>query len=49
MTERFRPTWFRVRIERASGLVLANHMVTAAHFMVERYSRFDSAPRVVPP
>jgi len=44
-----RPTWFRVRIQRSSGRVLAIHMVTAAHFMVERYSSFDSAPRVLPP
>jgi hypothetical protein len=43
------PTWFRLHVDRHTGRVLEVHMVTAAHFMVETYSRFDSAPAIRPP
>jgi hypothetical protein len=43
------PTWFRLHIERSTGRVLEVHMITAAHFMTEAYSRFGSAPVVRPP
>lgn len=43
------PTWFRLHIQRATGRVLEVHMITAAHFMTEAYTRFGSAPVVRPP
>jgi copper transport protein len=43
------PVWFRLHVDRATGRVLQVHMVTAAHFMVETYGRFNAAPTVTPP
>ncbi len=43
------PVFYRLRIDRSSGRVLHLEMITAAHFMNERYRDFDQAPRVTPP
>jgi hypothetical protein len=43
------PVFYRLTIERSTGRVLQLEMITAAHFMNERYLRFDRAPRVTPP
>jgi copper transport protein len=43
------PTFFRLWIDRASGLVVRLRMITTAHFMSERELDLNRAPRVVPP
>ena len=43
------PTFFRIVVDRRTHLVQRLWMVTAAHFMHERYVDFDSAPPVKPP
>ncbi len=43
------PTFFRLTIDRRTHLVLTLHMVTAAHFMRERYLDVNRAERVVAP
>jgi hypothetical protein len=42
------PLWFRLKIDRQSMRVLADRMVTEAHFMGRRYF-FDRSFNVVPP
>jgi hypothetical protein len=43
------PTFFRILVDRRTHLVQRLWMVTAAHFMHERYLDFDSAPPITPP
>jgi hypothetical protein len=43
------PTFFRIIVDRRTHLVQRLWMVTAAHFMHERYFEFNSAPPVKPP
>src|SRR5262249_13206123 len=43
------PTFFRIIVDRRTHLVQRLWMVTAAHFMHERYFDFNSAPPVKPP
>ena len=43
------PTFFRIIVDRRTHLVQRLWMVTAAHFMHERYYDFNSAPPVKPP
>jgi putative copper export protein len=43
------PVFYRLVIDRQTGLVQELHMTTAAHFMQERYRDFDTAPPVTPP
>jgi copper transport protein len=43
------PVFYRLLIDRRTGLVTELHMTTAAHFMQERYRDFDNAPPVTPP
>jgi hypothetical protein len=43
------PTFFRILVDRRTHLVQRLWMVTAAHFMHERYVDFDAAPPVRPP
>jgi copper transport protein len=43
------PTFFRLAIDRRTHLVVELHMVTAAHFMQERYLDVNRAGPVLPP
>jgi hypothetical protein len=43
------PVFYRLVIDRRSGLVTELRMTAAAHFMRERYGDFDAAPPVTPP
>ncbi len=43
------PTFFRLWIDRRSGVVVRLRMITTAHFMSERELDLNRAPRVVPP
>ena len=43
------PTFFRILVDRRTHLVQRLWMVTAAHFMHERYFDFNTAPPVKPP
>jgi hypothetical protein len=43
------PAWFDVSLDPRTGLPLRLHMIAAAHFMSDRYSRFDQPMRIVPP
>jgi hypothetical protein len=43
------PTFFRLAIDRRTHLVTELHMVTAAHFMQERYLDVNRAGPVLPP
>jgi copper transport protein len=43
------PAWFDVSLDPRTGLPLKLHMIAAAHFMSDRYSRFDRPTRIVPP
>lgn len=43
------PTFFRIIVDRRTHLVQRLWMVTAAHFMHERYFDFNSAPPITPP
>jgi len=43
------PTFFRLEIDRRTHLVTELHMVTAAHFMRERYLDVNRARAVLPP
>jgi len=43
------PTWFTVRLDRKTLLPRNLRMTTAAHFMTQRYVRFDAPPRIKPP
>jgi hypothetical protein len=42
------PAWFRLTVE-PSGRVAEAEMTAPAHFMLHRYSDFDSAPAIEPP
>jgi hypothetical protein len=42
------PAWFRLTVE-PSGRVSEAEMTAPAHFMLHRYSDFDSAPAIEPP
>jgi hypothetical protein len=42
------PAWFRLTVE-PSGRVTEAEMTAPAHFMLHRYSDFDSAPAIRPP
>ena len=42
------PAWFRLTVE-PSGRVTEAEMTAPAHFMLHRYSDFDSAPAIEPP
>jgi hypothetical protein len=42
------PAWFRLTVE-PSGRVAEAEMTAPAHFMLHRYSDFDSAPAITPP
>jgi hypothetical protein len=43
------PAWFTVRIDRGSFRPLEVRMIAAAHFMRDRYSRYDAPLRIRPP
>jgi hypothetical protein len=43
------PTFFRLAIDRRTHLVTELHMITAAHFMQERYLDVNRAGPVLPP
>ncbi len=43
------PAWFDVRLDPATGLPLRVRMTAAAHFMTDRYSRFDRPVVISPP
>jgi len=43
------PAWFRIRVDARTGRVTELRMVAAAHFMVHRYSGFDSSGPISPP
>ena len=43
------PTWFTLWIDAETSRTLALRMTTAAHFMRQRYGRFDEPLRVTPP
>jgi copper transport protein len=43
------PTFFRLLVDRRTHLVQRLWMVTAAHFMHERYYAFNRAPAITPP
>ena len=43
------PTFFRLLVDRRTHLVQRLWMVTAAHFMHERYYDFNRAPAITPP
>jgi hypothetical protein len=43
------PTFFRLQVDRRTHLVQRLWMVTAAHFMHERYYAFNRAPAITPP
>ena len=43
------PAWFDVRLDRRTLRTLDMHMTAAAHFMHDRYLRFNEPLRIVPP
>jgi hypothetical protein len=43
------PFWFRLRIDLRTMLPTSMRMITAAHFMTQRYLAFNAPVRVVPP
>ncbi len=43
------PTFFRLWIDRRTGVVVRLRMITTAHFMSERELDLNRAPPVVPP
>jgi hypothetical protein len=43
------PAWFTIRVDPDTGRTLAVGMTAAAHFMTERYSRFDEPLVIEPP
>ena len=43
------PVFYRIVVDRRTHRVLHLQMITAAHFMNERYRDFDRAPTVTPP
>jgi copper transport protein len=43
------PAWFDVRLDPRTALPTHVRMVAAAHFMTDRYSRFDRPVRISPP
>jgi copper transport protein len=43
------PVWFRLRIDRRTGRVLSERMITRGHFMSRRYFDFDAPLRIEPP
>jgi hypothetical protein len=43
------PGWFEIEVERSTGRTLWMRMTAPAHFMVERYSRFDRPIRIEAP
>lgn len=43
------PAWFTVAVDKRTFRPLELRMVAPAHFMHHRYSRFDQAPKIVPP
>jgi copper transport protein len=43
------PAWFRLRVDPATSRPREMRMVAAAHFMTERYSRFDRPLSISPP
>jgi hypothetical protein len=44
-----RPIWFTATIQRRTYRTLDLHMVTAAHFMHERYRAFNAPVQIAPP
>jgi hypothetical protein len=43
------PAWFEVALDKRTLRTLDVHMTAAAHFMHDRYSRFNAALRITPP
>jgi hypothetical protein len=43
------PTFFRLWIDRRTGVMVRLRMITTAHFMSERELDLNHAPPVVPP
>lgn len=43
------PFWFRLRIDLRTMLPMSMRMITAAHFMTQRYFAFNAPIRVIPP
>jgi hypothetical protein len=43
------PVWFRFRVDVTHARMLHIQMITAAHFMAESWSNFNTAPPVTPP
>ena len=43
------PAWFEVTLDRRTLRTLDSQMTAAAHFMHDRYVRFDEPLRIVPP
>ena len=43
------PAWFRAQVDRRTFRTLDVHMTAAAHFMHDRYSRFDAPLTISPP
>ena len=43
------PAWFEVSLEKRTLRTLDVHMTAAAHFMRDRYSRFNAPLRITPP
>ena len=43
------PAWFEAQVDRRTFRTLDVHMTAAAHFMHDRYSRFDAPLTIRPP
>jgi hypothetical protein len=43
------PAWFEVTLDRRTMRTLDVHMTAAAHFMHDRYLRFNTRVRITPP
>ena len=43
------PAWFEITLDRRTLRTLDSHMTTAAHFMHDRYMRFNAPLRITPP
>jgi hypothetical protein len=43
------PAWFTVTFDKASSRPVEVKMTTAAHFMTQRYTAFDTKPSISPP
>ena len=43
------PAWFEIALDRWTLRTLDVHMTAAAHFMHDRYLRFNAPIRITPP